>query len=359
MKALVLFSGGLDSMIAAKLLMEQGIDVIPVNFVSHFFGNDDKVKRAANALGLKLVTCDFSHRHMEMVKSPKYGYGRHVNPCTDCHGLMLNACNDLLDAYDAKFVATGEVLGQRPMSQTRAALAKVDKLSGIGAYTLRPLSAKLLPATAPEDLGWVDRSKLYDISGRRRERQFQIADYYGFSYVPTPGGGCLLTDPNYSAKLKSLLVEGMEDNLDLLRAIRHGRVFRNGDGVVIIVSRHDVESKTLMSYSNSAGMVIRDTPERPGPTVLVFTKTGAVSEDSVHMALMLFARYCCAKHKDDLPVIVNGEPSLTGAYMITDAEMKRYSAYAKMADKDMFKWKFKEGKKERKQDKQMLNNNLI
>lgn len=168
-KALALFSGGLDSALAIKVVQEQGIEVIALNFVSHFFGGkNEKAESMAKQLGIKLEYIDFKKRHILVVEDPVYGRGKNMNPCIDCHSLMFKIAGELLEKYGASFVISGEVLGQRPMSQNSQALEKVKKLSGMEDLVLRPLSAKLLPPSKAEIMGWVDREKLLDINGRSR-----------------------------------------------------------------------------------------------------------------------------------------------------------------------------------------------
>ncbi|MDP2736973.1 MAG: 7-cyano-7-deazaguanine synthase, partial [bacterium] len=195
-KALVLLSGGLDSMLAARVLLDQGVEVTGLSFKSNFFGTI-KAKKAAEQLGVELIEIDFSDEHLEMVKNPTHGYGKNMNPCIDCHALMLKRAKEIMvrDGFD--FVATGEVLGQRPMSQHRDALDIVEKVSGLEGKLVRPLSAKLLNESEAEKQGKLIRNRLLDISGRSRQRQLELVKKYGIKEYASPGGGCLLTDPEF------------------------------------------------------------------------------------------------------------------------------------------------------------------
>ena len=204
MKALALLSGGLDSILAVRVIMEQGIEVIGVCFVTPFFGPEN-ARKAAGVLGVKLIEHDFTEEYFAMMKSPRYGFGGNMNPCIDCHGLMLKTAHSLLEKFDASFLITGEVLGERPMSQTRGGLNAVLKLSADRDLVLRPLSAKLLEPTKPEREGWADREKLHDFSGRGRKRQEELAQSFGIKDYPQPAGGCLLTEEKYSQRLKELI----------------------------------------------------------------------------------------------------------------------------------------------------------
>ncbi|MDD5071197.1 MAG: tRNA 4-thiouridine(8) synthase ThiI [Patescibacteria group bacterium] len=220
-KALVLLSGGLDSMLAAKILAEQGIEVTGISFASCFFGTT-KAEKAAQQLGIKFKKIEFKDEHLGMVKNPASGYGKCLNPCIDCHALMIKRAGEIAKKEGYDFIATGEVLGQRPMSQNKEALKRVEKLAGI--EVLRPLSALLLPETEIEKKGLVDRKKLLDITGRGRERQMELAKKYGLTY-PSPAGGCLLTDPAFSQRAREMIKNWPECGPEDIELLKHGRVF--------------------------------------------------------------------------------------------------------------------------------------
>jgi len=176
--AIALFSGGLDSILAVKVIQEQDIDVLGITFVTPFFGAKKSIE-AAKRIGLPLLTLNITEEHLVMLKAPKYGYGRNMNPCIDCHALMLKIAGEKMEELGADFLFTGEVLGQRPMSQGKQSLHVVAKNSGYNGYVLRPLSATLLPETIPETEGKVNRKRLLDIQGRGRKRQMEMAKNYG------------------------------------------------------------------------------------------------------------------------------------------------------------------------------------
>ena len=199
-KVLILFSGGLDSILATKLLLEQGIIVQGLTLKSAFF-DAKQAKKAAEKVGIQLKVIDFSDEHLRMVKNPKFGYGKNMNPCIDCHLLMLKTAQKIMTKENFDFVATGEVLGERPMSQRKQILGLLEKEAGLVGRLLRPLSAKLLLPTEAEKKGLVDRRKLLDIQGRSRKRQLALAKKWGIDWYSTPAGGCLLTDPEFSKKL--------------------------------------------------------------------------------------------------------------------------------------------------------------
>lgn len=287
MRCLALLSGGLDSILAARTIMEQGIEVLGLCFVTPFFGPDN-ARGAAWQLGIRLVEHDFTDTFFEMMKRPRYGFGGNMNPCIDCHGLMLKTAHGLLDKYNASFLITGEVLGERPMSQTRGGLNAVLKLSADRDLVLRPLSAKLLEPTKPEREGWVDREKLYDISGRGRKRQESLAKKYEIKEYPQPAGGCLLTDIKFSKRLKELLAhEGfVKEDIELLKLGRH---FRLGPKTKLVVGRNLEENKKLLESSLSSDAILR--PQRPvkGPVGLL---RGPSDVETLKGAGGILGRYC-------------------------------------------------------------------
>jgi len=203
-KALGLMSGGLDSSLAAMVLMRQGIEVTGISFVTPFF-NAGKARRASEKLGFPLLVKDISDLHLDMVKAPKYGYGRNMNPCIDCHAMMFRLAGEILQREGFDFLFSGEVLGQRPMSQNANALRSVANHSGFPERVLRPLSAKLLPITAMEEIGLVERERLLDIQGRSRKRQQALSIEWGYPDYPSSGGGCLLTEERFADRLRDLL----------------------------------------------------------------------------------------------------------------------------------------------------------
>lgn len=248
-KALAMISGGLDSILAAKLIKDQGIEVIGICFRSYFF-SEESAKKMTKQIDIPLVVVDFSNEHLDMVKNPKHGRGKNMNPCIDCHAMMMNYAGKLLEDYNADFIITGEVLNQRPMSQNRQALNIVKKESGFANKILRPLCAKNLDPTEMELNGLVDREKLLDISGRSRKVQMELADRWGIKEYPSPAGGCKLTEPNYALRLKDLLDYKEEVEEDELSLLRYGRHFRTKDNNKIVVARTKDEGDAIKEYIN-------------------------------------------------------------------------------------------------------------
>ncbi|MEG0390481.1 MAG: 7-cyano-7-deazaguanine synthase [Cetobacterium sp.] len=307
MKALALFSGGLDSALAIKVIKDQGIEVIALNFVSHFFGGkNEKAENMAKQLGVQLEYVNFSSIHTDILKNPVHGRGKNMNPCIDCHALMFKTAGDLMEKFGASFIISGEVLGQRPMSQNYQALEKVKALSpGLEDLIVRPLSAKLLPESKPERLGWVDRSQLLDIQGRSRKVQMELMESYGLVDYPTPGGGCLLTDPGYSKRLKILEQDGLleDENSNLFHLLKIGRFFRFEKGKYLIVGREEQDNLKIDEYKNYGTLFIRG-KEVPGPHMVAY---GDLSDEEIDFALNLFSRYSKAKGKEEITFLINGE----------------------------------------------------
>ena len=262
-KAISLFSGGLDSIVSVKLIQEQGIDVRGLTFRTPFFGVE-KPKAAAQMIDLPLEVLDITEMHLAVVKAPRYGYGKNMNPCIDCHTLMLKIAGKKMEEEGYDFVFTGEVLGQRPMSQSRQMLHVVAKNSGYADRILRPLSARLLPETRPEAEGKVDRERLLDISGRGRKRQMEMADRYGITEYSNPAGGCLLTDPMFSRRLKDLFAHHPEFTPRDLELLKVGRHIRLDERYKVIIGRNKRDNEALETLIENRDAVFRMS-HFPGP----------------------------------------------------------------------------------------------
>lgn len=302
-KAVALLSGGLDSMLAVRLILDQGIPVTAIRFITNFgcdpvsegsCGHDvEPLVKLWGKDGLDVKMAHLGQEYIEMVKGPPHGRGKNMNPCIDCRIMMLAWAREFMVAkaclqkYDGGFLVTGEVLNQRPMSQNRPALTTIDREVGLPGLILRPLSAKLLPPTRPELDGIVDRSRLLDISGRGRVRQYEMAKRYGLEKIPQPSGGCLLTDPGYSARLRELWERdpgaGAHD-IDLLRVGRH---FRASPACKIIVGRNERENAALEGFAAPEDTVLR-LRDFVGPVTIV---RGLHDEGIVRRAAAITARY--------------------------------------------------------------------
>ena len=266
-KALVLLSGGLDSGLAAKIIQKQGIVLKGVTFKSYFFDVSLAAQKQANELGIPLTIVDISQEQFSLVKKPHYGYGTGMNPCIDCHALMLRTAKELARKEKASFLITGDVLGQRPMSQNERAIMVIDREVDVEGLVLRPLSAKLLPVTISEKNGWVDRKKLFSIQGKSRRKQLELGKKFGLREYTTPAGGCLLTDPNFSQRLKNLLAKVKDPSSSDLALLKLGRHFWQKD-ILIVVGRNEKENKEIQELSQKGDMIV-ELKDIPGPTTLV------------------------------------------------------------------------------------------
>ena len=261
MKALALFSGGLDSVLAMKLIVDQGIEVIAVNVNTGFGSTNDRkehMQNMCNQIGVTLEILDLRQEFLdEVLFDPKYGYGKNFNPCIDCHGFMFRYTGLLLEKYNASFMISGEVVGQRPMSQRKEAMAQVASLSNNSDdLILRPLCAKLFEPTKPEREKWVDRSKLLDISGRSREKQLALAKEIGLEDFESPGGGCLLTDIQFSNRL-SEFVDNDKIEVNDIDTLKAGRHLRLPNGAKLIVGRHKEDNDKLETTTSEKYLKLR------------------------------------------------------------------------------------------------------
>jgi len=296
-RGLCLLSGGLDSQLAVCVLREQGLYVEAVVFASPFF-KIAAAKQAAEKLGAVLHVVDFTQDILALVKHPPHGFGGALNPCIDCHARMIRRAGELMAAKGFDFVATGEVLNQRPMSQNRHSLGIVEKDADLGGRLLRPLSALLLEPTLPETEGVVDRSRLLGLSGRSRKPQMELAVKYGLKEYPSPAGGCLLTEKGFCRKLADMRDNEGLDSERLVRLLLCGRHFRLPGGAKCVVGR-DAHDNAALKKSQCDGDVLVHTVNVPGPTLLI--PCGADEAD-----LALAAGICAAygDHGEKASVIV-------------------------------------------------------
>jgi tRNA U34 2-thiouridine synthase MnmA/TrmU len=320
-KAIVLISGGLDSALAAKLIKEQGIEIMPLNFLIPFCHRDkntpseEKQRWLTDSLGVPAKVIDISDDFLAMLRQPKHGFGSNINPCIDCKILMLRRAKELMQDWGAAFVVTGEVLGQRPMSQYRRALNIIERESGLEGLVLRPLSAKLLPETTPEKEGWVNRNRLLDFQGRSRRPQMTLADSFHIRDYPNAAGGCLLTDPEFSKRLKDLMQCG-ELNINNIELLKLGRHFRLNERVRLVVGRDEKENAELLRLAKDNDYLLFPNAELAGPTSL---GRGEFNADLIMLASSITCRYC------DL----NGRPQAEIIYRrIPETEENRIKASA-------------------------------
>ncbi len=307
MRAISLFSGGLDSMIAVKLMREQGIDVTALHIKIGFSGTKDLsslMQQRAALAGADFKIVDVRESYIQdILFSPVYGYGKNFNPCIDCHGYMFKIAKAMMEELGASFLVTGEVLGQRPMSQRSDALKQVSKLANDreDKLILRPLSAKLMEPTTPEIEGWVDREKLLDISGRSRERQLAMAESWGWEDYESPGGGCLLTEPVYSEKIKEFIAHDTFEVADI-DLLKFGRHFRLPDETKLVVGRHQEDNESLKALEHPDYLSIQ--LPVPGPYSLIHKNA---SEDDLMLGLKIALTYGKSKADEVYEVVFEGK----------------------------------------------------
>lgn len=316
-RALGLMSGGLDSTLAAHVMQLQGIEVLGLHFSTGFCVADrhrlightnkkDKPYRndalhAGAQLRVPVEIVDIKDDYLpKVVLNPKHGYGSGMNPCIDCRIFMLQRAKEILEDRGYDFIFTGEVLGQRPMSQRRPPMHAIEAESGVEGLLLRPLSAKVLPPTLPEMQGWVDREKLYGIVGRSRQVQMELADEFGLIDYPQPAGGCcFLPDASFAKKLRDLLVHrGNDVDPDDMMLLKLGRHFRIGDDTKIIVGRHESENDFLERFRSGRGSVWMD--KFSSPLTLI---EGPASAADLELACRITARYSAGRNEEKVPVL--------------------------------------------------------
>ena len=266
-KGLVLMSGGLDSQLAVRVCEDAGAYVEAVVFETPFFGAEKGLK-AARQLGIPVTVVDFTDDEIALLKNPPHGFGRAMNPCIDCHAAMIRRAGAMMAEKGYDFVATGEVLNQRPMSQNANSLRAVEISSGLEGRLLRPLSALLLEPTIPEREGIVARERLLDLSGRRRDRQMELAGKFGIKEYPSPAGGCKLTEEAFGRKLKDLMVHEGLDSRRLVELLAVGRRFRLPGGSGVILGR-DMGDNAKLEAMRGPGETLFRPVNVPGPTALV------------------------------------------------------------------------------------------
>ena len=303
MKALSLFSGGLDSILTVKLVEDQGIDVLGIFFETPFFSSQ-KAIQSARYIGLALKVVDITDRFLEILFNPRHGYGKGLNPCIDCHTLMLKIAGEMLKREGADFIISGEVLGQRPMSQNLRSLSIISRDSGFKDLILRPLSAKRLPETLPEKEGWVIRERLLGLSGRSRHPQMELAKKFGIKEYPTPAGGCLLTEEVFSRRLRDLISFNPRFSRQDIELLKWGRHFRISEKTKIVVGRNQKENEMISSLRRE-GDTILTVESFPGPTVLA---KGDLSSEETELAASITVSYSDAAVDQSVAVRLIRDP---------------------------------------------------
>lgn len=293
-KAVGLISGGLDSSLAAKIVKDLGVDVYGVYF-SMPWGCCDKTHamEAAQQIGIKFITLQLDERYLEIIRKPKHGYGSALNPCVDCRVHMFSRAAQYMKHIGGEFVFTGEVLGQRQMSQQKHSMRKIEQASGLSGRLLRPLTAGLLEPTIPEIEGKLDRSKLLSLSGRSRREQLNLAEKYKINTFSTPAGGCLLTDKNFAERMKDTLKHGYRNFRETI-ALKWGRHFRINENIKFVLGRDEEENNSLIRYAHPDDIIMQ-LEDNLGPTLII--KGNPVPEEALALGASFIHKY--SKHKDN------------------------------------------------------------
>ena len=295
-KAIALLSGGLDSTLAVRLILDQGIEVEALNFVTPFCtcnrgGKGCASRHVAEEFGIPCKTVAVTEEFFQVIRNPRYGYGSGMNPCLDCRILMFSRARERMEEIEGAFVFTGEVLGQRPMSQHRKALRIIDRESGLDGRLLRPLSARLLEPTIPEQEGLVKRGKLLALQGRSRKPQMALAKEYGIADYPCPAGGCLLTDPGFARRMRDLIHFRPAFDLNDVNLLKVGRHFRLSPGVRAAVGRDEGENRRLQHLARR-GDLLFEVQGWGSPVTLL---RGEAGEEEMRIAAAITARYSDAQ----------------------------------------------------------------
>ena len=301
MKAIALLSGGLDSRLAVKMVQQQGIEVIALNFTTPFCNCTAKgsckmeARKASEEFGIALHVVPLFEEFMEVVKHPKHGYGSGMNPCLDCRILMFKMAGEHMRANGASFIVTGEVLGERPMSQRLDAIRIIESESGMAGFIVRPLSARLFEPSIPEQKGWVDRTAFLSISGRSRKPQIKLAEELDIGDYPCPAGGCLLTDKVFAARLRGLLKDHPDPTKNDVLLCKVGRHFAGPSGSRIVIGRNEGENLRVEQLSVPGDRLLTAV-DCVGPTVLI--RGESVTDTDLEMAAQLTAGY--SKGREEL-----------------------------------------------------------
>jgi len=311
-KAISLFSGGLDSILATRLIADQGIDVEALYFKTIFWGkyddtlNNSLLNNVAYQAKARLSIFEAGEDYFDVVKNPEHGYGKNLNPCIDCKVFILKKAKEYMRANDASFLITGEVLGQRPMSQHRSVLNTIENASATSGIIVRPLSAKLFKASIPEDRGWINRDKFFALQGRSRKPQIALAKRFGIEGFPNPAGGCLLADRAFSGKMRDIIKHEKDSQANDISLIKNGRVFRLSPKTKLVVGRDEKQNSLLldlvrdMDYSFSTLGI-------PGP---VGIGRGAFDEDTIHAAAGIVARYSDSTPGSKVSILYKKHPGI-------------------------------------------------
>jgi tRNA-uridine 2-sulfurtransferase len=321
MKAIALLSGGLDSTLAAKVILEQGIELEALNFLTVFCNCTHRgetcmaSQKAVETLGIPLKVLNVSEEYLGVVKAPEHGYGSNMNPCIDCRIFMMKKAKTCMKESGASFIITGEVLGQRPMSQRRDAMRLIDKKAELEGLVLRPLSAQHLPETIPEREGWIDRKRLLSLHGRSRKPQMTLAEQFNIRDYPCPAGGCLLTDPGFARRMKDLMTHQPGFSLNDVHLLKVGRHFRLSPQLKLVVGRNEDENEKIQTFCRKEDTLLRMV-DYPGPLSLL---RGEVDAEAIATAAGITLRYSKARDLANVEVLCRRAREESGQIVLSSS----------------------------------------
>jgi tRNA U34 2-thiouridine synthase MnmA/TrmU len=326
--AIALFSGGLDSSLSILGLLRLGVKVTAIHFETSFGCLPVAIKAGLRSLadqyGFEFITQDIKAEFLEVLKKPTFGYGKNMNPCIDCKIMMLQKAGEVMRQRGADCVVTGEVLGQRPMSQQRHIFNLMEKRTGLKGYILRPLSALKLPPTIVETKGLIDRNRLYGFTGRSRKPQMALAKELGLSNYPAPAGGCLLTEPNYAKRLKELLSHNPEPTPNDIAILKFGRHFRLPEGNKVVIGRDQADNEGLRGFIGHETTVLEPVGVK-GPLTLIIGKD--VSKEGISIAATLCARYSDGRTLSEVEVSVTRNGCVVDTLSVNPSDAEAYRAF--------------------------------
>lgn len=331
MKAIILLSGGLDSTLAAELMSREGLELLAINFKTPFclcdrhssnLGCGSNASRVADSLGIDLRIINAADDFLEVLKKPPHGYGANMNPCIDCRILFFRKSRELMAQAGASFIITGEVLGQRPMSQFRRQMETIERESGLEGLVVRPLSAKLLAPTIPEKNGWISRERMLEIAGRSRKPLIALARELGINDYPCAAGGCLLTDPKFAGRIRDLIDHGELDNQNI-NLLKSGRYFRLSHGAKLIVGRDEDENRMLTMLAKDGDFLF----EPQGINGPVAVGKGSFTPDLLAVSCQIVARYSDREGADHADIayrrLPDGQGTAISSGCLEDEELAR------------------------------------
>jgi len=308
-KAVALYSGGLDSTLAIIVMAKRGVEIEAVHFDTDLAPANDssefakRLQADSDRFGFRHTTIHLGRKFLDIVQNPHHGYGKNMNPCIDCKILMIREAGEYMRKCGADFLITGEVVGQRPMSQMKPTIMKIDKASGMAGYIVRPLSGKILEPTIPEQSGLIQRDWLLAINGRSRKGQIQLAEQYGLTDYATPAGGCFLTDSNYAARIKDLFIYNLQFDQNDIFLLRHGRHFRLSPNARLVVGRDENDNDRIAAYIKPDDYVL-EVADAGSPLGVM---RGNVQPEDIELAAAIMAGYSSAKYSDSAVVEIKAK----------------------------------------------------